>query len=315
VGALGALVLAALVATACSNGGDDSDVVVIGERAWTPVILTSEQVIGKNRFVVGILDETNTPIVDGKVRLKFFDLTTGTPVERFSVDAPSRVPAREAGLTEQIEHIHSDGSKHIHVNQSDNVGYFVASSVDFDKAGNWGVEVALDSKDHKGSYRVAFNVIDQPVTPGLGSAAPRSDNPTAADVADIASIDSSAKPEPAFHHMSIAEAIAAGRPSLVLFAVPGYCDSRLCGPEYEIMKKLYPKYDGKAEFIHVEFYKEPGSPQRVVTEAAIDFKLRTEPWFFVIDGQGRVSAKFEGPATLSELDEALREAISQTASR
>jgi len=34
--------------------------------------------------------------------------------------------------------------------------------------------------------------------------------------------------------------------ALVLFAVPGFCESRLCGPELEIMRKLHPKYrDGR----------------------------------------------------------------------
>ena len=96
--------------------------------------------------------------------------------------------------------------------------------------------------------------------PPLARRAPKSKNLTADDVQNIAQIDSSSKPSRDMHTSTIAAAIAAGKPALVLFAVPGFCESRLCGPELEIMRKLYPKYKDKVEFIHVEFYKDPGNP-------------------------------------------------------
>jgi hypothetical protein len=108
------------------------------------------------------------------------------------------------------------------------------------------------------------------------------------------------------HTSTIADAIAAGRPALVLFAVPGYCESRLCGPELEIMRKLYPLYRERVEFIHVEFYKDPGSPERVPVDTVREWNLRSEPWFFLIDSKGSIAAKFEGPVSLQELDEALK---------
>jgi hypothetical protein len=71
------------------------------------------------------------------------------------------------------------------------------------------------------------------------------------------------------------------------------------------MRKLYPKYKDKAEFIHVEFYKNPGSPNRIPVEAVGQWNLRSEPWFFVIDAKGNIAAKFEGPTSLQELDDAM----------
>jgi hypothetical protein len=107
------------------------------------------------------------------------------------------------------------------------------------------------------------------------------------------------------HTSTIADAIAAGRPALVLFAVPGFCESRLCGPELDIMRRLRHKYAEQAEFIHVEFYQNPGSPARTPVAAVAEWGLRSEPWFFAIDKSGNVAAKFEGPTSLAELDEAL----------
>jgi hypothetical protein len=71
------------------------------------------------------------------------------------------------------------------------------------------------------------------------------------------------------------------------------------------MRKLYPKYKDKAEFIHVEFYKNPGSPNRVPSDTVAEWNLRSEPWFFVIDSKGIITAKFEGPTSLQELDDAV----------
>ena len=305
------LPFAGAILAACGGGGNSDTVVVKNDSDWTPVILTTEQVVGPNRFVLGVLDANNAPVVDAKVHLKFFDRNGPSPVQKFEMDAPSQVPARDAGLNEQIVHIHPDGTKHVHVNQTDSVGYYIVESLTFDKSGNWGVEIDLDAPKAKlsGAKRVAFNVIDKSITPAIGSAAPKSRNKTVADVKDISEIDSSANPSPDMHTMTIADAVASGKPTLVLFAVPGYCSSSLCGPEFEIMKKVAPGYSGRANFIHVEFYKDPGSPDRQPVDVIKEWSLTTEPWFFVIDSRGIISAKFEGPATLDELDQALKKVV------
>ena len=99
--------------------------------------------------------------------------------------------------------------------------------------------------------------------------------------------------------------------AIILFAAPGYCTSRMCGPEYEIMKKLFNESKGKnVNFVHVEFYSDPATPQRRPVAAASEWNLRTEPWFFVVDAQGKISARFEGPTGLNELEEALQKVAS-----
>ena len=141
----------------------------------------------------------------------------------------------------------------------------------------------------------------------IGHDAPRSKNLTVSDVSDITTIDSSANPSPDMHTSTIAAAIAAGKPTLVLFAVPGYCTSQLCGPEYEIMRKLFAQYKDRVEFIHVESYKNPTSANRELVDAAKEWGLHSEPWFFVVGKDGKVSMKFEGPTSMQELQEALDE--------
>jgi hypothetical protein len=311
-----AVALAGPLLAACSSGGDGvtfPKTVVVKDGQVQPILANSELVVGENRVAVGVLSAEGRPIVDARVHFAFYDLNDGKQVKKSEMDAVSRVPARDAGIVEQVEHIHADGTKHTHFNAGDDIGIYTAV-VSFDRPGEWGVAIKVDSDNPKVNNTLTprFNVLTRGPTPPIGSPAPKSRNLTAADVSDISQIDSSATPSPEMHTSTIAAAVAAGKPTLVLFAVPGFCDSRLCGPELEIMRKLYPKYRDKAEFIHVEFYKDPGSPSRTPADAVQEWNLRTEPWFFLVDTKGNVAAKFEGPTSLQELDEALQKIVPTT---
>jgi len=302
------LLLVAACGGGSKNAGFSSVVEVGGDEKVTPVIANSELVVGPNRFVLGVLGPDGAPIVDAKIHLKFYFLNGDTATLKSEMDAVSRVPAREAGVAEEEVQVLPDGTRHVQINAGEDVGVYTAQ-VNFDAAGNWGVEAAVDSSKPrvKATVRPRFNVLEKGATPALGSAAPRSRNLTVNDVTDLTQVDSSANPSPELHTSTIADAIAAGKPTLVLFAVPGYCESRFCGPELEIMRKLHPKYTGRAEFIHVEFYTNPSSPNRTPVAAVNEWNLRSEPWFFVIDSKGIVRAKFEGPTTMDELDQALQQ--------
>ena len=235
----------------------------------------------------------------------FYNLNGGKETKTQEMDAVSRVPARDAGLPAQETISLPDGTTRNIFNVGEEVGIYTAI-VNFAEAGDWGVEIKVEAdKPAKISKALLprFNVLPKGSTPAIGSPAPKSKNLTADDVQNIAQIDSSSKPSRDMHTSTIAATIAAGKPALVLFAVPGFCESRLCGPELEIMRKLYPKYKDKVEFIHVEFYKDPGKPSRVPVEAVAEWGLRSEPWFFAIDNKGNVAAKYEGPVSLAELDE------------
>jgi hypothetical protein len=279
------------------------------------VIASSELVVGKNRFTMGILDHSGAPIPDAAVHLKFFQLS-GAPsggsaqgVFKSEADATFRSPGREAGLPAVETIVRPDGTKISVASGGDEVGVYEAQ-VSFEQPGDWGVEATVTGKDaaHSGVVRTPFKVLAQSVTPAIGSPAPRSKNLTVQDVTDLSIIDTSAHPTPDMHTETIAAAIAAGHPTLVLFATPGYCTSRLCGPELELARKLEPRYQGKADFIHVEIYKDPAN--RVVMPTVEEWHLQSEPWFFVVDKSGNISAKFEGPTTLEELDAALQKVVS-----
>ena len=123
-------------------------------------------------------------------------------------------------------------------------------------------------------------------------------------------------PDPAYYTLSIADAIAASKPFVVVFATPAFCTSGVCGPALDQVRSISDLYAGQVNFIHVEPYflelvnghAQPrvdaaGRPQTV--PAVADWGLPTEPYVFVVDGNGKVAAKFEGMAYPDELTAAL----------
>jgi hypothetical protein len=312
--ALGTLLLGSLLA-ACGGGGSGggegkrfAQTVEVKDGDVVPILANSELVVGSNRIAVGIIGPDSKPIVDAKVHFAFYNLNGGKEVKTQEMDAVSRVPGRDAGLPAQETVRLPDGTTRNIFYVGVEVGIYTAR-VDFPEAGEWGVEIKVEAdKPSKISKTLLprFNVLAKGSTPPVGASAPKSKNLTADDVPNIAQIDSSSKPSRDMHTSTIAAAIDAGKPALVLFAVPGFCESRLCGPEIEIMRKVYPKYKDKVEFIHVEFYKNPGNPSRIPADAVAEWGLRSEPWFFAIDNKGIIAGKFEGPVSLAELEEALQ---------
>jgi hypothetical protein len=73
---------------------------------------------------------------------------------------------------------------------------------------------------------------------------------------------------------------------------------------------------GEAAFIHVELFDNPdvmresGDPLTGIEAPAVrPWGLPSEPWTFIIDGDGLIAAKFEAYTTADELEEALAEVL------
>ena len=58
-------------------------------------------------------------------------------------------------------------------------------------------------------------------------------------------------------------------------------------------------------FIHVEVYTD-NDPQKGVNRWMKEWKLPSEPWVFVVDGEGVIRSRFEGSASVDELADAVR---------
>jgi len=272
--------LLALLLTAC--GAEAAPTPAATSSQLQAQVVATEIVVGnQQRVPIGITDH-NTPVTDATVHVRSFVLNGNTGVFRGESDAPFKGQGLEGG------------------------GTYVAR-LNFDKAGDWGVEITA-SRPHGAhtTVRLPMNVIALPVVPGVGQPAPATQNPTAKDVADVETIDSG-RPVDDMHQLSIAEAIQQHRPALVVFATPAFCTSRTCGPEVKAVQSLEPAYRDRLAFIHVEIYRDfkPDPSKKQLAQAVIDWRLQTEPWIFLIDSKGTIQARFEGPAATDEVKAAL----------
>ena len=277
-----AVLAVALLLSACGTAAspDTGTAGSAGSQLQAQVV-ASEVVAGsQQRVPIGILDH-NTPVNDATVHVRAFLLQGTTGVFKGESDAPFK----GAGL--------------------EGAGVYVAH-LDLVPAGSWGLQVTASRPNGaRLSQQVAFNVIATPVVPAVGEAAPASHNPTIKD-ADALTIDSGRPPDD-MHQISIADAIAQHRPTLVIFASPAYCTSRICGPEVKVVQSLEPAYKDRLTFIHVEIYRDfvPDPSKRQLAQTVLDWRLQTEPWIFLIDARGIIEARFEGPTASDEVQAAI----------
>jgi hypothetical protein len=99
------------------------------------------------------------------------------------------------------------------------------------------------------------------------------------------------------------------KPIVLLFATPQFCQSRVCGPVVDIASQVQREFGDKAEFIHMEIYKD-NDPSKGVRPQVRAFNLPSEPWLFVIDRKGTISTAIEGAFDLRELTDAVKKVTS-----
>ena len=98
---------------------------------------------------------------------------------------------------------------------------------------------------------------------------------------------------------------------MVVVSTPTYCQSRFCGPITDHVAALARRSDGRMDFVHLEIWED--FEQNAMNEAAAAWIAPTpdtdvrEPWVFVVDAGGRITARFGNVATEAELESAMEE--------
>lgn len=291
----GALALLTLVLAGCGTSGSSTgpvatptlvDASAAGVQA---IIASTDLAVGPNRFTFGLLNN-NVPVSSGSPRLTFFRLhgTQGTAV--------SSTVAHFSDFTRGLPHTAANASA-LAIK-----GVFVAHTR-FPSAGPWGVQIDAVVHGKARSLHSTFSVASRSTAPNVGDPAPRSHNPTIRDK-PVRLLDSGRPPDD-MHKLSIAQAIAQHKPLVVIFSTPAFCESRMCGPETEIVARVENQFRGRVNFIHIEVYQN-ANPADGYAPTFKQWHLQTEPWVFVINRKGIISARFEGPTPASELDPAIR---------
>jgi hypothetical protein len=269
------------------------------ESGITPIIVSTHVTMGPNRFLYTVVDRDLEAIASADV---------ATSLRLFALDRDAEEPA-----------VVADGT---FVAPGSGRGLYRAA-VDFPCAGTWGAEIIISRPGAQDVLaRAMFRVTPAGTTPAIGAAAPRSQSITAATPADVFAISTDPNPDPTAYRLTIAEAVSSGKPSVVFFATPGFCQSGVCGPTVDLVKRVVGDYRDDLEFVIVEPYVLRETPNGLqpelddrgrlrLVEAAVDYGIPIEPYLFVVDEKGEVTAKFEVIVAEEELRGALTDVTEQ----
>ena len=197
-----------------------------------------------------------------------------------------------------------------------------STEFNFDRPGRWRLDVTVDDGDFSGATQLEVAVVEQSAVPGIGSRPPLSRSKTLDEVDDIAQLTTDYEPDPDLYRISVAEAIESPRPAVIVFASPAFCVSATCGPQVDAVTELKETYRGRADFVHVELYDRPEEIQGDLSRAELAGPVRewgftdlpewfNESWVYILNDAGLVEQRFEGFATLTELEAALQQVLGE----
>jgi hypothetical protein len=98
------------------------------------------------------------------------------------------------------------------------------------------------------------------------------------------------------------------KPVALLFSTPQLCISRVCGPVTDVAVQVQHRFGNKVDFIHEEVYVD-NQPSKGLRPQLRAFHLRTEPWLFVMNRQGKIVARLEGAFGTEEVTRAIQAAL------
>jgi hypothetical protein len=290
-----AAVVAALVVIAGCNGPAPTASPVSSlstNPSVFPVMVSGELIPGPNRFVFSFLDATGTKPVGAPDR---------TASIQFTGPSGEAVGPVTGTFIWAIENVN---------------GVYV-THVDFPIAGAWTAKFTTEAPGSpKETIPFGFDVKSDASVVEPGEKAPSVETPTLAAVGgDVSKISTDAKPVPAFYETSVAAALAAHEPFVLVFATPKFCQTATCGPTLEKVKTVAAAHPNLT-FINVEPYQlqlVDGQLQPVLdakgflqaVPATTAYGLLTEPFVFLVGSDGIVKSSFELVFTPDEINEAL----------
>jgi hypothetical protein len=263
-------------------------------QALIPYVISSQITCGDARIMFTLLDSENRPVAspDRPVSVAFYDLGR---------DPSKPVATADATFVWAIE-----GERGVY-----------AVDATLPEAGTWGLELTSPAASGPAPVlRVTTDVLDTSTVVKVGDKAPASDTPTLTDVGgDASKISTDTDPDPDFYKTSVADAIAAKEPFILVFATPKFCTSAQCGPTLDKIKPIAAANPG-VTFINAEPYQlqdvdgqlQPvldANGQLQATDTTNAWGLYTEPWIFAVDGDGIVRKSYELIATDAEMQDAI----------
>ena len=253
----------------------------------------------RTRFGFGLFDATRAQVSDAQA---------GVYVAR---EGDARVrgpfPARYESLEVEPE-FQSEGA----ALAPDAAASVYTTDLPFDGPGTYQVlaAVALGNEIVPATPAAPLEVVRDSKVPDVGERAPRISTPTVASTGGrIEEIDTRVPPVAELHETDFAD-VAGREPTILLFATPALCQSQVCGPVVDVMLQAKVAHEGDdVTFIHMEVF-EDNLVEKGYRPQLEAFNLRTEPWLFALDRDGRIVDRIEGAFGVGELERAIDAAIS-----
>ena len=247
---------------------------------------------GENRYTFGVFDPGGEPLSDAEVAIYVAEGSKGEAQGPYPARIESLVP--DSALISQTTSLDPDVPP-----------VFYVSDVEFPTDGEYRVLAMVKDGSGYGASLIQSALVDKwDEIPQPGDEAPVVHTPTEEDVADLSEIDTR-EPHDSMHDTDLADVIGE-KPVVLVMATPALCASRVCGPSVDIAEQVKADHSDDAAFIHMEIY-EDNVVDKGLRPQIEAYGLQTEPWTFVIDGDGKVRSTFEGPISVGELDAAVEE--------
>jgi hypothetical protein len=277
-----------------ANGKSFNDLASMAEGEG-PVLAPSVQVLhkGRNRFGFALFDTAHKQITGAQVAL-YTARSDGSNM-RGPYIARSESLAVKPQFQSQTTASDPDAAKSVYV-----------ADVPFKRNGKQAV-VALAKLDGRLLVTNGYPVeVTKPGSgpPEVGERAVKVHTQTLTDVGGDASQLDTRRPVAKDLLQDDLADVLGKRPVVITFATPLLCKSRVCGPVVDIVEQVKASAPKSVAFIHQEIYAD-NNVNKGLRPQVTQWGLRTEPWTFVIDRSGKVTARFEGAFSPGELQRAV----------
>jgi hypothetical protein len=192
--------------------------------------------------------------------------------------------------------------------EGDTFAAVYATDVELRRSGRASVVVVTKVGDELVGAGTAIRVVPKrrDTVIRIGQMAPRIDTDTRAPNGGIKAVDTRVPPDD-MHDVNLRDVLGK-KPVALLFATPQLCQSRVCGPVVDVAEQLKQVYGDRVAFIHQEVYVD-NDANKGLRRPLRRFGLRSEPWLFVMDRTGRITARLEGSFGFNAFKRALESGL------
>jgi hypothetical protein len=281
-----ALAATAGLLPACGSGGGGADVPPPEEQTLAVQAASLEFLTGRGRYLAfGVTGVDRSPLPeDAEVEVLLRTLPGQPDQEPEVVLGPLPATYSPAGDTGQaVYYLQAD---------LEEPGLFELVARSGGETGTAAVQV-VDPQDSQ----VKAAESGEPLIPGA-MAVPAA-TPTEEDDLGVFAVCTQ-DPPCGMHEQSLDEALGSGKPVVLIFATPQFCQTVVCGPSVATLDAVRQDGDwGETVFVHSEIFQEEPTGGDVastpLTPAVEAWGLPTEPWLFTIGPDGTIVDRIDGP--------------------